>query len=317
MQLSLSRVGVTGVEKVIRIGEPGAEQLLPRRARVLRRPRTRAEGRAHVALRGGRQRGDRRGRLSSGSALRAEAARAADRRARPRAPRSAPRRGHDHGALPGAQAGAGQRHHDAGDVHALRLGGRQRARHAATRRRHCAGDDRLPVRAGAGRRNARASGSARDGFTTTRSSSILAAVPIATHNQRGLGTLYIGSRRGRRTRRRGADLLAIVEGSMSSEIYELMKRSDEGSVVEKAHRRPRFVEDCVREVIRGVIERFGEPGRRDLRHGPPGEPRDDPPAQRRSPSASACSASCAREIVTGEHLMHHTSMREWLDAGGR
>jgi GTP cyclohydrolase I/GTP cyclohydrolase-4 len=26
--------------------------------------------------------------------------------------------------------------------------------------------------------------------------------------------------------------------------------------VEKAHRRPRFVEDCVREMVRGVIERF-------------------------------------------------------------
>ena len=41
---------------------------------------------------------------------------------------------------------------------------------------------------------------------------------------------------------------------MSSEIYELMKRSDEAQVVEKAHRRPRFVEDCVREMIRGVVE---------------------------------------------------------------
>ncbi len=43
---------------------------------------------------------------------------------------------------------------------------------------------------------------------------------------------------------------------MSSEIYELMKRSDEGAVVEKAHRRPRFVEDCVREMVRGVVERM-------------------------------------------------------------
>ena len=43
---------------------------------------------------------------------------------------------------------------------------------------------------------------------------------------------------------------------MSSEIYELMKRSDEGAVVEKAHRRPRFVEDCVREMIRGVVEQL-------------------------------------------------------------
>src|SRR3712207_4851379 len=55
-------------------------------------------------------------------------------------------------------------------------------------------------------------------------------------------------------------LLSIVEGSMSSEIYELMKRSDEGAVVEKAHRRPRFVEDCVREMIRGVIDELPELG---------------------------------------------------------
>jgi GTP cyclohydrolase I/GTP cyclohydrolase-4 len=44
---------------------------------------------------------------------------------------------------------------------------------------------------------------------------------------------------------------------MSSEIYELMKRSDEGAIVDKATRRPRFPEDCVREAILGVIERFG------------------------------------------------------------
>ena len=45
---------------------------------------------------------------------------------------------------------------------------------------------------------------------------------------------------------------------MSSEIYELMKRSDEAAVVEKAHRRPRFVEDCVREMVRGVVDGFPE-----------------------------------------------------------
>ena len=45
---------------------------------------------------------------------------------------------------------------------------------------------------------------------------------------------------------------------MSSEIYELMKRSDEVAVVEKAHARPRFVEDCVREMIAGVVDAFPE-----------------------------------------------------------
>src|SRR5215213_9623591 len=91
-----------------------------------------------------------------------------------------------------------------------------------------------------------------DGFTDDEIERILEAVPVATHNQRGLGTLHVGCPEECDMDIDGERLLAIVEDSMSSEIYELMKRSDEGAVVEKAHRRPRFVEDCVREMIRGV-----------------------------------------------------------------
>jgi len=85
---------------------------------------------------------------------------------------------------------------------------------------------------------------------------ILETVPVATHNQRGLGTLHIGCTELCDDEIDAAVLLEIVEQSMSSEIYELMKRSDEALVVEKAHRRPRFVEDCVREMVRGAVERF-------------------------------------------------------------
>ncbi|MEO8966734.1 MAG: GTP cyclohydrolase, FolE2/MptA family, partial [Solirubrobacteraceae bacterium] len=74
--------------------------------------------------------------------------------------------------------------------------------------------------------------------------------------QRGLGTLYVGCTELCEDEIEAATLLEIVEGSMSSEIYELMKRADEAHVVEKAHRRPRFVEDCVREMVRGVIDRL-------------------------------------------------------------
>ncbi len=81
-------------------------------------------------------------------------------------------------------------------------------------------------------------------------------MPVATHNQRGLGTLHIGCTELCEDEIDAAILLEIVEQSMSSEIYELMKRSDEAHVVEKAHRRPRFVEDCVREMVRGVIDHF-------------------------------------------------------------
>jgi GTP cyclohydrolase-4 len=87
------------------------------------------------------------------------------------------------------------------------------------------------------------------GYSDEESERILSLLPIASHNQRGRGTLLIGSER-----RVGAeDLVDIVEQSMSSEIYELLKRPDELYVVEKAHRNPRFVEDVVREMLRRVV----------------------------------------------------------------
>jgi GTP cyclohydrolase-4 len=95
-------------------------------------------------------------------------------------------------------------------------------------------------------------------FSDEQIERILQSVPIATHNQRGLATLQIGCLENCHTEIDARALLEIAEGSMSSEIYELMKRSDEVEVVEKAHRRPRFVEDCVREMIGGVVARFGE-----------------------------------------------------------
>jgi GTP cyclohydrolase-4 len=94
------------------------------------------------------------------------------------------------------------------------------------------------------------------GFDQHEVERILQTVPVATHNQRGLGTLHIGCTERCEDEIDAATLLDIVEQSMSSEIYELMKRSDEAHVVEKAHRRPRFVEDCVREMIQGVVTRF-------------------------------------------------------------
>jgi GTP cyclohydrolase IV len=46
----------------------------------------------------------------------------------------------------------------------------------------------------------------------------------------------------------------IVEGSMSSPIYELLKRPDELFVVEHAHLQPRFVEDSVRVALKSVLD---------------------------------------------------------------
>jgi GTP cyclohydrolase IV len=96
------------------------------------------------------------------------------------------------------------------------------------------------------------------GFTDDEVERVLEAVPVATHNQRGIGTLYVGCPEDCDAELRAEMLLALVEESMSSEIFELMKRPDERAVVEKAHRRPRFVEDCVREMIRGVVQSLPE-----------------------------------------------------------
>lgn len=81
---------------------------------------------------------------------------------------------------------------------------------------------------------------------------ILTLVPLATHNQRGRGTLLLGGA----AKIPAEHLVAVVEAAMSAETYELLKRPDEFFVVEKAHRRPRFVEDVVREMLRHVAEAF-------------------------------------------------------------
>ena len=174
----------------------------------------------------------------------------------------------------------------------------------------------MPVRA-ADRRRPRARAPDRaTASPTTRSSRIFDAVPVATHNQRGLGTLHIGCPEGCETEIEAATLLEIVENSMSSEIYELMKRSDEGAVVEKAHRRPRFVEDCVREMISGVIAEFSA-----LEDGTFVSARQENLETIHQHNVVAerfgLLGELRHEVASGEHLAHHTSMREWLDAAGR
>jgi GTP cyclohydrolase I/GTP cyclohydrolase-4 len=154
---------------------------------------------------------------------------------------------------------------------------------------------------------------AADGFTDDEIERVFEHVPVATHNQRGLGTLYIGCPETCGDAIEAADLLDIVESSMSSEIYELMKRPDEVEVVEKAHRRPRFVEDCVREMVRMAVERFGHLG-------------DDAFVMSRQENLETIHhhnvvaerygiiERLKRELEDGEHLLHHVSMREWLEA---
>ena len=132
-------------------------------------------------------------------------------------------------------------------------------------------------------------------------------VPIATHNQRGRGTLYVGTQ----TSVNAEQLVGIVEGSMSAPVYELLKRPDELFVVEHAHLQPRFVEDSVRIALRDVLETYPSLDDTDFvfsrqvnletihthdvlaeRFGTVGELR--------------------RELEQGGPLEHHTGLDEWL-----
>jgi GTP cyclohydrolase-4 len=153
---------------------------------------------------------------------------------------------------------------------------------------------------------------AADGFGDEEIARIFNAVPVATHNQRGLGTLHIGCPEDCDTDIDAERLLAIVENSMSSEIYELMKRSDEGAVVEKAHRRPRFVEDCVREAIRGVVDTFGE---LSDRHFVSSRQENLETIHQHNVTAERFGllGEIRQELAAGEHSGHHVSAREWLD----
>jgi GTP cyclohydrolase-4 len=147
------------------------------------------------------------------------------------------------------------------------------------------------------------------GFDTAEVGRILELVPLATHNQRGRGTVYLGTD----LRLDAEDLVDLVERSMSSPIYELLKRPDELFVVEHAHVSPRFVEDSVRLMVNGVLEAYPDLEDGDFllarqvnfetihnhdvlaeRFGTIGELRE--------------------ELLAGDHSPAHTELRDWLRA---
>jgi GTP cyclohydrolase IV len=151
------------------------------------------------------------------------------------------------------------------------------------------------------------------GFDPDEIEQVIESVPLATHNQRGIGTLQVGRTEGSGVEIDARELLHIVEGSMSSEIYELMKRSDERAVVEKAHANPPFVEDCVREMVRRVTEAFPELGDGAFIHA---RQENLETIHRHNVIAERYGliSEIARELESGEHSRSHTTMREWLEA---
>jgi GTP cyclohydrolase I/GTP cyclohydrolase-4 len=101
-------------------------------------------------------------------------------------------------------------------------------------------------------RDAAAGRLAEAGFEGDDVDRILRLVPLATHNQRGRGTLLVGTA----AKVNAEHLVDIVERSMSSPVYELLKRPDELFVVEHAHLQPRFVEDSVRHALKATLDRY-------------------------------------------------------------
>ena len=224
---SLSRVGVTGVEKVIRIRQDGSEQLFYARARVLRRPR--AASRRARTCRASRRSSTRRSARSSSArpTFKAEtlaehiAELVRDRQDALRAEVTIAARYPEHKPAPVSGIDTQEIYTLLGSAVASEHGTRRR------RRRRRPGHDRLPVRAGAGGR-ARARAPGRGRLHRGRDRAHLRARP-RRHAQPARPGHAARSAAPRRapTRSTRASCCAIVEDSMSSEIYELMKRSDE------------------------------------------------------------------------------------------
>ena len=85
----------------------------------------------------------------------------------------------------------------------------------------------------------------------------LEEVPQPGHSQRGHATLTIESD--------GSpdvdlhDIIEVARESMSARIYNLAKRPDEDHMTVEAHRDAKFVEDCVRAMAEWVVDRFDLP----------------------------------------------------------
>jgi GTP cyclohydrolase I/GTP cyclohydrolase-4 len=146
------------------------------------------------------------------------------------------------------------------------------------------------------------------GFADGDIDRILELVPLATHNQRGKGTLLVGTH----AEINAEHLVSIVERSMSSPIYELMKRPDELFVVEHAHLQPRFVEDSVRHALKATLDRYPDLDDDDFVYSQQVNletiHRHDVVAERTGTVGEL------RRELDGTAAAAHTELRDWLSA---
>jgi GTP cyclohydrolase IV len=309
-QVSLSRVGVSGVEKVVRVRSNGAEQLFY------------AELECFVDL-GPRQKGAHMSRFEEivneaidevvlGEAFKAEtlashiAERVRDRQDGRRAEVTIAARYPEHKRAPVSGLPTQEIYTLFGSAVASGRGTRRLVGVEAQGMTACPCAQELVMDRSRERLR-------QGGFSDDEIARVFEAVPVASHNQRGIGTLHVGCPEGCHQDLDAENLLEIVEAAMSSEIYELMKRSDEVEVVEKAHRRPRFVEDCVREMIRMAVERFGDLGEHAFISARQ-ENLETIHKHNVVAERHGLLAELGREIDSGEHVGHHVTKREWLES---
>ena len=79
-------------------------------------------------------------------------------------------------------------------------------------------------------------------------------LPMITHNQRNRTRLVFELEDGASVE--ADDLIDAIESAQSSPTYAILKRGDEGAVVLGAHRRPKFVEDVLRDLLASLPARF-------------------------------------------------------------
>lgn len=76
-----------------------------------------------------------------------------------------------------------------------------------------------------------------------------------THNQRNITTLMIEVP-GDDKSVDANDLIEIAEKSFSSPTFGILKRREEGQLVYDAHNNPKFVEDVVRDILSKILEKY-------------------------------------------------------------
>ncbi len=82
----------------------------------------------------------------------------------------------------------------------------------------------------------------------------LEEVPQAGHSQRGHATLKMESKDSSKID--VIDLIEVARDSMSAKIFNLAKRPDEDYMTYHAHLNAKFVEDCVRNMAKKVVDKF-------------------------------------------------------------